>query len=96
MCQLDLDSDEVNNIGVTHILNAERRDTTESLVDEYKPKKRVSCELEVLAMKKTQWDDVDIKRSFDPAEAQEIDGYIARSGMPLEVDNDADYYIRFA
>jgi hypothetical protein len=45
MCQLDLDSDldsEVNIIDVTHVLNTEYWDATESLVDECKPEKRAS------------------------------------------------------
>jgi hypothetical protein len=83
MCQLDLDSDEVNNIDMTHMLNAERRDATESLVDECKPEKRVSCELGMLAMKEAQWDDVDIKKIFDLVKARGIDGYVARGSMPF-------------
>jgi hypothetical protein len=36
MYQLDLDSDEVNNVDV---LNTEHREAIKSLVDEYKPQK---------------------------------------------------------
>jgi len=65
MYQLDLDSDEVNNIDVTHVLNTEYRDAIESLVNECKPEKRTSCGLKALVIEETQWDDVDIKRIFD-------------------------------
>jgi hypothetical protein len=67
MCRLDFDSNEVNNINETYVLNTEYRDTTKSLVDKCKPEKRASCELEVLAMVEAQRDDVDIERIFDLA-----------------------------
>jgi hypothetical protein len=36
ICQMYLDSDKVNNIDVTHVLNTEHRDAIKSLIDKYK------------------------------------------------------------
>jgi len=59
-----------------------------SRVDEYKPTKYASHEL-ILAIEKAQQDNVDVKRIFNLAEAQKIDGYISRGGILFkDVDND--------
>jgi len=42
MCQLILDSHEVNNIDMMHVLNIEHRDAINNLVDEYKSEKYAS------------------------------------------------------
>jgi signal transduction histidine kinase len=75
---LNLNSDEINNINVTHVLNIKHRNATKDLIDECKPEKYANYKLEVLVVEKVQQDDVNIKRIFDLAEAGKIDGYVAR------------------
>jgi hypothetical protein len=83
MCQLGLNSNKINNVDVTHVLNAEHRDTTESLINECKSEKRTNYELELLTIEKAQQNDVNIKKIFYFAKAREIDVYVARSGIPF-------------
>jgi len=79
--RLSLNSDEVNNIDVMHVLNTEYRDARKNLIDECKSEKYTIYELEVLAIEKMQQNDVDINRIFYFAEAREIDRYIARGDI---------------
>jgi len=74
---------------VTYILDAGLQDRGESLVDEYKPQKRASYELEMPAAKRAQQDSVDIGRIFGLDEARRIDERDTRNSIPFkEVDND--------
>jgi len=87
MCQLDVESGEVNNLDETHVLNTEYRDATESLVDERKSE-RASYELEMLSMEEAQQDDADIERIFNLTEERENDECVARGDISSkEIDN---------
>lgn len=39
ICQINVDSNEENNIDVTHIKNREHRETIKKLINEYEPEK---------------------------------------------------------
>jgi flavorubredoxin len=50
ICQLCLDLNEVDNVDVTHVLNAEHRNAIGNLVDGCRPKKARKVELKVTVL----------------------------------------------
>jgi len=70
LSQLSLESDEVNSIDVTHVLNTEHRNAIKSLIDEHKPYKTRETELKMTILVKDDEPVYQTARRLSPIERE--------------------------